>query len=136
MELEVGLERGSEGFEERLSRLKIGAVKHLEVSHDYFSAFLACLLKAAGQQGGFSHLARAFDQHDAVLTRNGGAKLFVHRAYNVVFGVQRHDPDGRSQLSSRWERPGGRRILQGVEYLIHDALVICGTFPSGVLERI
>ena len=65
MQLEVGIDGGSEGFEERLSRLKIGAVKHLEVSHYNFSAYLACLLKAACQQGGFSHLARAFYQHDA-----------------------------------------------------------------------
>ena len=85
IQLKVGVEGGSESFEKRLSRLQIGGVEHLEVSHDNFPALLARLLKAARQQRGFPHLARPFDQHDAVLTGNGGAKLFVHRALDVVF---------------------------------------------------
>src|SRR5205823_13202605 len=53
IQLKVGIERGSESFEERLSRLKIGGVEHLKVRHDNFPVLRARLLEAAWLQGGF-----------------------------------------------------------------------------------
>ena len=83
--LEVSVNRRGKRFEESLSGLKIGCVQHLKVGYDNLLALVARLIESTCQQGGFAHLAGALYQHDTVLARNGGAKLFVHRPYDVVF---------------------------------------------------
>src|SRR5439155_9835869 len=44
IQLKVAVERGRESSEQRFSRLEVGGVEHLEVSHNHFPALLACLL--------------------------------------------------------------------------------------------
>ena len=53
-------------------------------------AALARLMQAPYQQRGLAHLARAFDQHDAVAPRDGGLKFRIRPPLDIKARSQRH----------------------------------------------